>query len=96
MDGNLPQLIEYKKETLAKTTGEESMDVLLEKQIASCSGVIGQIVDYVARAGLNADVCANFVGRIPSLMTASAAVGRVVSQLRASDRKKPAAASSPA
>lgn len=94
MNENLPQLIEYKKENVAKTSSEEGIDVLLEKQIASCSGVIGQIVDYIARAGLNAEVCANFVGRIPSLMTASAAVGRVISQVRAADGQKLAAASS--
>lgn len=64
------------------------MEALLEKQIARCSEIVDRIADIVAEDGLTPNACANFVGRLPSLMTSTAAVGRVAWQFRESNRKK--------
>ena len=63
------------------------MDKLLENQIARCSGIISRIADSLEERNVSPDACRCFAGHIPALMKACAAVGKVVMQVRASDRK---------
>jgi hypothetical protein len=58
------------------------LDTLLEKQIASCSGLIEQIAYYIAHDTTLPNDCINFMERIASLMTSSAGVAQVVGRLR--------------
>jgi hypothetical protein len=55
---------------------------LLEHQIGTCSALIANIADYVARNDSRPDICFPFMDRIASLLSSSATAGRVVGQLR--------------
>jgi len=59
------------------------VDVLLEKQIASCAGLIEQISYYIAHDTTPPADCVNFMDRIASLMNSSATVGKRIGKLRA-------------
>jgi hypothetical protein len=67
-------------------------DALLEKQIASCAGLIQHIAHYIARYDSAIDTCNNFMDRISALMRSSAEVGKVVGRLRGLEPKKAASA----
>ena len=82
------QPTEYERENAPSAPPEEGMEALLEKQIARCSDIIDRIADIVSQDGLTPNVCVNFVSRLPSLMTSSAAVGKIAWQFRESTRKK--------
>jgi hypothetical protein len=84
---------------------QASTDVLLERQIASCAGLIEHIAHYIARHDSAIDACGNFMERMASLMNSSANVAKMVGRLRGSlepeetrfrqivereDRRKPA------
>jgi len=57
-------------------------DELLERQIASCAGIIDHLARYIARSDTDPQVCANFIDRIASLMNSSAGVGTTIGRLR--------------
>jgi hypothetical protein len=61
---------------------EGSADVLLEKQIGSCAGLIEHVARYIARNDSAIDACTNFMERIGSLMKSSAEVAKVVGRFR--------------
>jgi len=57
-------------------------DVLLDKQIAACAGLIEHMTHYIARTDSAIDACTNFMDRICSMMKSSAEVAKVVGRLR--------------
>jgi hypothetical protein len=59
-----------------------STDVLLDKQIAACAGLIEHMTHYIARTDSAIDACTNFMDRICSMMKSSAEVAKVVGRLR--------------
>jgi hypothetical protein len=59
-----------------------STGVLLERQIASCVGIIEYVAQYVGRNDTATDACANFMARIASLMNSSASVAKMVARYR--------------
>jgi len=59
-----------------------SSDELLERQIATASGLIEHLAYYVARADTDPGVCMGFVARMAALMKSSAENGAVVGKLR--------------
>jgi hypothetical protein len=61
---------------------EASTDVLLERQIASCAGLIEHIAHYIARNDSAISVSSNFMERIASLMNSSATAAKMVSRYR--------------
>jgi hypothetical protein len=63
---------------------EASTDVLLERQIASCAGLIEHIAHYIARHDSAIDACGNFMERMASLMNSSANAAKMVGRLRGS------------
>ncbi|MFL6690018.1 MAG: hypothetical protein ACJ8IR_07530 [Alphaproteobacteria bacterium] len=64
------------------TIPEGSADVLLEKQIGSCAGLIEHVARYIARNDSAIDACTNFMERIGSMMKSSAEVAKVVGRFR--------------
>lgn len=82
-----------------------STDVLLERQIASCAGLIERMAHYIACDDRPPEARWNFMERIASLMNSSANAAKMVGRLRGSlepeetclrqivqreDRRKPA------
>ena len=61
---------------------EGSTDVLLERQIATCVGIIDHLAHYVARNDTDPYNCNNFMDRIVSMMNSSANVAKMVGRLR--------------
>jgi hypothetical protein len=57
---------------------------LLERQIASCAGLIEHIAHYIARHDSAIDACGNFMERMASLMNSSANAAKMVGRLRGS------------
>jgi hypothetical protein len=54
----------------------------LERQLASGSGLIEHLVQYIARCDSDVQACLNFADRICSLMKSSAGVAKAVGRLR--------------
>jgi hypothetical protein len=84
---------------------EANTDILLDRQVASCAGLIEHIAHYIARHDGPLEVHGNFMERMAGLMNASANVAKMVGRLRGSlepeetcvrqivergDRRKPA------
>jgi hypothetical protein len=61
---------------------EASTDVLLERQIASCAGLIEHIIHRIARRESPLEAEANFMDRMASLMNSSATLARAVGRYR--------------
>jgi len=57
-------------------------DVLLEKQIASCAGIIEHLAHYIARYDSAVETCNQFMDRISVMMRSSAEAGLAVGRLR--------------
>jgi len=55
---------------------------LLERQIATCAALIGDLADYIANPGTSPEMCFPFMDRMSTLLGASASAARVVGQLR--------------
>ena len=55
---------------------------LLERQIATCAALIGNVANFVAHSETPASECFPMMDRIASLLSSSAAAARVVGQLR--------------
>ena len=66
------------------TIPEGSTDVLLDRQIATCVGLIDHLAHYVARYDTDHYNCNNFMERIVSMMNSSANVAKMVGRLRGS------------
>jgi hypothetical protein len=66
------------------------LDVLLERQIALCGGIIDHLAHYVARYDTDPYNCNNFMDRIVSMMNSSANAAKVAGRLRGSYQKRPA------
>lgn len=61
-----------------------STDVLLDRQIALCGGIIEHLAHYVTRYDTDPHNCNNFMDRIVSMMNSSANVAKMVGRLRGS------------
>jgi hypothetical protein len=61
---------------------EGKTDVLLEKQIASCAGIIEHLAHYIARYDSAVETCNEFMDRISVMMRSSAEAALVVGRLR--------------
>jgi hypothetical protein len=88
MNPPTPEPVEHNRENLPPDHSQARMEALLEGQIARCSEIIDRIVDRVAQDGLSPNACVNFVSRLPSLMTSSAALGKVAWQFRELNRRR--------
>ena len=88
MPSPTPEPVKCNRENPQPGHSEARMEALLEGQIARCSEIIDRIVDRVDQDGLSPDACVNFVSRLPSLMTSTAALGKVACQFRELNRRK--------
>lgn len=61
---------------------EGKTDVLLDKQIASCAGIIEHLAHYIARYDSATETCNKFMDRIGSMMRSSAEAAIAVGYLR--------------
>ena len=61
---------------------EGKTDALLERQIASCAGIIEHLAHYIARYDSAVETCNQFMDRISTMMRSSAEAGLAVGRLR--------------
>ena len=61
---------------------EGRTDVLLDRQIASCAGIIEHLAHYIARYDSAAETCNKFMDRISVMMKSSADAALAVGRLR--------------
>lgn len=61
---------------------EGKTDALLEKQIASCAGIIEHLAHYIARYDSAVETCNQFMDRISVMMRSSAEAALAVGRLR--------------
>ncbi|HEY4114131.1 MAG TPA: hypothetical protein VGM17_08730 [Rhizomicrobium sp.] len=70
------------KEAIPFVIPQGPSEEMLERQLASCAGLIDHLAQYIGRYDSDVQACLNFADRIASLMKSSAGVAKVVGRLR--------------
>lgn len=80
--GPNPAMVQPAQPPIPFAIPEGRTDALLDRQIASCAGIIEHLAHYIARYDLAAETCNKFMDRISVMMKSSAEAALAVGRLR--------------
>ncbi|HEX3809694.1 MAG TPA: hypothetical protein VHW02_08315 [Rhizomicrobium sp.] len=73
----MTDIIEYRP-----VTDDQDTAGILDRQLAACADLIGNLSQYVMRSDTSVETCLSFMDRISAMLVSCATVGKTTARLR--------------